>query len=657
MSDGRWGAFKRYGPIVLALAVLCAGYIYFSQRLRTANDRLLSANNEAQWMAFQTELELARLRLAAGRYAFGIEPVSRESVLERVDLLRSRLPPLLEGDDSRLVRQATGVEDLVRELERQLAEVERLLVSQPPGPALGAAIDAHLEPLVDPVHGMVLEVLHASSAVHTEIQKGIERLSESHWVALVSILIGLAMLVALLFREILRTQRLLKEAAIAERLAAELANHDALTGLPNRRLFQDRLDHALAVTRRRGGRLALHLIDLDRFKEVNDCHGHAGGDALLRAMAQRMLACLRAADTLARLGGDEFAILQLDIEDPGDVSALTERLNAAIRKPLDIGGAALQLTASIGTALSPGDGDDADTLLRHADVALYRAKSDGRDRHTFYVADMDRDERERRQLLADLEGAVERDQLALLHQIRFAADGRPVAVEALLRWADPARGLVPPRDFLPMVADSALIVALGAWVLETACRQSDVWRGNGGAGRPRVAVNIAGAQLLRDDLPARVERVLARSGLTPADLEIELPESAVAAIEPAMTARLEALRQRGVRILLDHFGTGHSSIGALRVLPVDGIKLAGSLAADVHLPRGAALYEGMIRLAHGMGLRVVGAGVETAQQAEILRRLGCDELQGFHLAPPEPAGSLAQRLRRRQPSPAVVVSE
>ena len=644
MNEGRWGTFRRYGPIVLALAVLCAGYIYFSQRLRSANDHLLSANNEAQWMAFQTELELARLRMAADRYAFGIEPISREAVLERVDLLRSRLPLLLEGDDSHLVRHASGVEELVPKLEAELAEVERLLVSRPPGPGLGAAIDARLEPMVDPVHTMVLEVLHASSALHTEIQNGIERLSESHWVALVSILIGLAMLVALLFREILRTQRLLKEAASAERLAAELANHDALTGLPNRRLFQDRLDHAIAVARRRGGRLALHLIDLDRFKDVNDRHGHAAGDALLCAMAQRMLACLRAADTLARLGGDEFAILQLDIDGPGDVSALMTRLDAAIRQPLDIGGTVLRPTTSIGTALSPGDGDDGDTLLRHADVALYRAKSDGRDRQTFYVADMDRDERARRQLLADLEEATRRDQLTLLHQLRYAADGRPVAVEALLRWADPSRGLVPPGDFLPLVEDSALIVALGAWVLDAACRESKVWRG-AHAGPPRIAVNIAGAQLVRDDLPARVEQALAQCGLTPADLEIELPESAVAAVDATMTARLEALRQRGAHILLDHFGTGHSSIGALRELPIDGIKLAGSLAADVHLPRGAALYEGMVRLAHGMGLRVVAAGVENAQQAELLRRLGCDELQGFHLAPPEAAGCLARRLK------------
>ncbi|HMR29313.1 MAG TPA: EAL domain-containing protein [Geminicoccaceae bacterium] len=652
MSNGRWGAFWRYGPIVLALAVLFVGYVYFSQRLRTASDHLLSANNEAQWMAFQTEMELARLRLAAERYAFAIEPVGREAVIERVDLLRSRLPLLIEGADSALIRDASDVETLVPRLEAELGEVERLLRSQPPGPALGAAIDARLEPLAEPVREMVLAVLHASSTLHYEIQTGIERLAEGHWVALVSILIGLAMLVALLLREILRTQRLLREAALAERLAAELANHDALTGLPNRRLFQDRLDHALAVTRRRGGRLALHLIDLDRFKEVNDRHGHAAGDALLRAMAQRMVACLRAADTLARLGGDEFAILQLDIEGPGDVSALMARLDAAIRQPVDIGGAALRSTASIGTALSPGDGDDADTLLRHADVALYRAKSDGRDRQTFYVSDMDREEQARRRLLVDLEEAVRSDRLTLLHQLRFDAGGRPVAVEALVRWADPARGLVLPSDFLPLVEDSALIVALGAWVLETACRESAQWRRADGS--PRVAVNIAGAQLLRDDLPARVERVLARHGLSPADLEIELPESAVAAIDPAMTARLETLRQRGVRILLDHFGTGHSSIGALRVLPVDGVKLAGSLAADVHLPRGAALYEGMIRLAHGMGLRVVGSGVETALQAEILRRLGCDELQGFHLAPPEAAGLLGRRLQLR---PASAVSD
>jgi diguanylate cyclase (GGDEF)-like protein len=646
MSRERWAAFWRYGPIVLALTVLCSGYVYFSQRLRAANEHLLRANAEAQWLAFQTELELIKLRAAADRYAYGTAPVSRDAVLERVDLLRSRLPLLLEGEDSQLTREAEGLEELVARLERSLAEVEQLLRTRPPGPALGAAIQALLGPLVEPTHDMVLAVVHASGALHAETQRRIERLSESHSVALVAILVGMVMLVALLLREILRAQRLLKETATAERLAAELANHDVLTGLPNRRLFQDRLDHAIAVARRQAGSLALHLVDLDRFKEVNDRHGHAAGDDLLRAMAQRMLGCLRAADTLARLGGDEFAILQIGIDGPGDVSALMQRLTATIRQPLDIGGVVVRPTASIGTAIGPGDGADADTLLRHADVALYRAKSEGRDRQAFYVDEMDREERRRRQLLVDLSAAVGKGQLTLQHQLRFAAGGRPVAVEALLRWADPARGLVAPSAFLPLVEDSALIVALGSWVLEAACRDSALWRRGDGRGGLRLSVNIAGAQLLRDDLPARIDRALAAAGLGPADLEIELPESAVAAIDAQTAERLEVLRQSGVRILLDHFGTGHSSIGALRELPIDGVKLAGALARDVHLPRGAALYEGMIRLAHGMGLNVVGAGVETAQQAETLRRLGCDELQGFHLAPPEPAERVAERLRQ-----------
>ncbi len=648
MKPGLRGAVRRYGPIGVALAILCGGYVYFSLRLRDANEHLLRSNTEAQWMAFQTELELMRLRLASERYAFGTAPVSRDTVLERIDLLRSRLPLLVEGEDSRLMRRAPGLDELVARTEREIGAVEQLVLTRPPGPELGRAVQERLQPLVEPMHDMVLAVLHASGDIHTQIQNRIRRLSESHWVALLSVLVGMAMLVVLLVREILRTQRLLKAAAAAERHAAEMANHDALTSLPNRRLFQDRLDHALAVARRQGGQLALHVVDLDRFKEVNDRLGHVAGDMLLRVMAERMSACLRAADTLARLGGDEFAILQLDVGGPADVMALMDRLFPSIRQPLDIGGTAMRPGASIGTALSPGDGVDADTLLRHADLALYRAKSDGRDRQTFYVAEMDYAQRQRRELLADLSGALERGELSMQYQLRFAASGRPVAIEALLRWSDPARGLIPPAAFLPVVEDSALIVALGGWVIETVCRDIALWRRARGAWSLRVSVNIASAQLLRDDLPARIDRALAQAGVRPDSLELELPESAVASIGASTVARLEALRARGVRILLDHFGTGHSSIGALRELPIDGVKLAGGLTRDVHLPRGFALYEGMVRLAHGMGLRVVGAGVETEQQAEVLRRLGCDELQGFHLAEPEAAERLAERLARPQ---------
>jgi diguanylate cyclase (GGDEF)-like protein len=650
MSANRFSRLRLYGPIALALLIFSASYLVYSQRLREANQQVLLSVSEATWMASQAEFELQRFLVAVGDHTAGRGGVDREQLVERLELLWSRLPVLVEGEDSRFVRERTNIEAIVADLEADLRAIERLLADGVGGIELRDAVDTRLRPHVAPLHDVSLHINKIAAELHFDLQRRIGLLAQNHLVALAGILGSVAILVLLLVREVRRTQRLLAEARQARQRIEHLAHHDTLTALPNRRLFQDRLEQALARWRRHGDGLALHLIDLDRFKEVNDSFGHAAGDALLREAGQRMRACLRDADTLARFGGDEFAVVQIDVNRSSDAASLAERLCEALRAPMQLGGQSVRPSGSVGIALVPNDGAEAATLLRHADLALYRSKSDGRDRYAFYAAEMDRANRDRRRLLADLAAALEEGQLAVHYQLRFAADGRATCAEALLRWAHPERGTLPASSFVPLAEESGLIVPLGGWVIETACRDCHGWRHGGDGLRLRVAVNLSPVQLDRDDVLGRAERALAATGLLPTDLEVEIAEGPLLAGDPRLLERLGALRARGVRVLLDDFGLGRSSLGALREMPLDGVKIAVALARTVTEPRGAAFYAGLTALARGLGLEVVGEGAESAAQVEAMRRLGCDQVQGFHLAPPEPAPAIAARLARRRAS-------
>jgi diguanylate cyclase (GGDEF)-like protein len=645
MTADRILKLRLYAPIVVALAIFLASYLVYSQRLREANEDVLISISEAGWMATQAEFELQRLLLAVEDHAAG--RADRPRVVERLEILWSRLPVMVEGVDSQLIRQRTDVDALARALEAELSAIERLLATGIDAVELREAVNTRLRPYEGPMHELSLAINRLNGELHASLQNRIAQLVRNHLVALAGIFGSVALLVLLLAREIRRTQRLLAEAREARQRIEHLAHHDTLTALPNRRLFQDRLEQALARWRRHGDRLALHLIDLDRFKEINDGFGHAAGDALLRETAQRMRDCLRDADTLARIGGDEFAVVQTDIGRTADAAALAERLCEALRPPLLIAGKSLRPSGSIGIALVPDDGIDAAALLRHADLALYRSKSDGRDRYAFYTAEMDRANRDRRRLLADLAAALDGDRLALHYQLRFDPDGRPRSAEALLRWTHPERGPVPPASLVGLAEESGMIVPIGAWVIDTACRDCAAWRAATGAPRVRVSVNLSAVQLDRDDIPARIERALAATGLAAVDLELEIAEEPLLVGELRLYERLRHLRTRGVRVLLDDFGLGRSSLGALREMPLDGVKVAVALARGVTEPDGAAFYAGVVGLAHGLGLEVVGEGAETAAQVEAMRRLGCDEVQGFHLAPPEPAAAVAARLTRR----------
>ncbi|OAS21971.1 hypothetical protein A5481_20320 [Methylobacterium platani] len=415
----------------------------------------------------------------------------------------------------------------------------------------------------------------------------------------------------------------------AEAQAAHLARHDPLTGLPNRALFRDSLDQRLAAVRRHGGSCGLLCLDLDAFKAVNDTLGHLAGDALLREVAGRIRAALRQEDLAARLGGDEFAVLLGGEATAISAAATAARLVAALREPVDLGGQEATIGVSIGIAFAPEHGLDSDTLLNRADLALYRAKSDGRNTFRHFAAAMDRAAEERRRLELDLRLALQRGEFSLQYQPVFdLADGRIAALEALLRWDHPARGPLPPGAFLPLAEETGLIVPLGEWVLQAALRDARAL-----PPAIRMVVNVAGAQLRRPGFAACLRAALAASGEPAGRLELDIAEAAVAE-ERGRLAEIAAL---GVGLAFDDFGAGASSLGALRRLPFGRIKLQRDLAAA---PDAAGLVPALVALGGALGLDVVAKGVETEAQLAVLREAGCAGAQGFLLGGPVPFGDV-----------------
>lgn len=420
---------------------------------------------------------------------------------------------------------------------------------------------------------------------------------------------------------------------------ADLVYRDPLTGLPNRRLFEDRLAIALAQAHRYRHRLAVIFLDLDRFKHVNDTLGHATGDALLRAVSTRLTESVREGDTVARLAGDEFTLLLPGIHYAEDLAAISRKLVDALREPFRLDGHDVRVTASGGISLYPDDGEDAPALLKSADTAMYRAKERGRDNFQLFSPAMAEKALERRALEDSLRRALEREEMTLHYQPCLAlATGRVVGVEALLRWQRPELGLLEPKDFIALADFTGVMVSVGPWVLETACRQARDWQRRGSRGL-RVMVNLSAHELQQPELVVHVERALAASGLEPDDLHLEVPEGyAMQDLERAVET-LRTLRSVGVHLAIDGFGSGFSSLAHLRRLPVDALKIDLSFVRGATTDRDdASVVTAAIAVAHSLGLRVVALGVETDAQVALLRSLGCDEVQGYLWSPPVPPG-------------------
>lgn len=452
-------------------------------------------------------------------------------------------------------------------------------------------------------------------------------------------------------------QRLLETAAAIAGMALErersqarlarMAHFDGLTGLPNRRLFTDRLTQAVGRARRHGGRVAVVFVDLDRFKPVNDTLGHAAGDTVLRVLGDRLKTALRQEDTLARLGGDEFTVILEDITGRDDAVRVAERLLATVATPLDLDGQEVAVGASIGISLYPEDGADAATLVKNADVAMYRAKQDGKGVFCFFAGEMQDRVAARMRMETALRHALERREFRLVFQPQVeVASGRLVGAEALLRWHNPDLGEVGPDVFVPILEETGLIFSVGEWVLTEACRHWHAWNA---CGTPhfRVAVNVSGRQLHQGHLPDVVGRVLNSTGVTPACLELELTESVVMENAPATVRTLRALERQGISLAVDDFGTGYSSLSYLRAFPIRALKIDRSFVCDITTHEGdRTIAAAVISLAHSLGLHVVAEGVETQAHLEALAALRCDLAQGYLFGRPLEAGAFGDHLAR-----------
>jgi diguanylate cyclase (GGDEF)-like protein/PAS domain S-box-containing protein len=428
-----------------------------------------------------------------------------------------------------------------------------------------------------------------------------------------------------------------------------LANHDSLTGLPNRSLMNDLIQQSAAIAKRKGSILALLFLDLDHFKTINDSLGHPVGDALLQHVAARLKKTIREGDSVGRLGGDEFLVLLPELSRSEDAAVVAEKIIAGMREPIAVEGHRLAITASIGISVYPADGAEATALIRNADAAMYHAKERGRNTYQFFTADMNARAFEALAMEMSLRGGLERNEFSLWYQPQIeTANGRIIAAEALVRWHHPDLGVVAPGRFIPVAEEHGLIVPIGDWVLRTACTQVRAWLDEGIA--VRVAVNVSPVQFRQPGLAARVGAILGEVGIDPRYLELELTESVIMRDAEQTISVLEELSRMGVSLSIDDFGTGYSSLSYLRRFPIDRLKIDQSFVHDISTnPDAAAIAAAIIGMGRSLKLRVIAEGVETPEQYAFLAAQQCDELQGFHIGPPMRASEFAALLRERRP--------
>ncbi|MBV8636427.1 MAG: EAL domain-containing protein, partial [Burkholderiaceae bacterium] len=425
------------------------------------------------------------------------------------------------------------------------------------------------------------------------------------------------------------------------------ATHDALTGLSNRTLLHDRLNQAIAQATREDREIWVIFADLDRFKMVNDSLGHKAGDAFLLAVAERLQAIVREADTVARLGGDEFVLILPETSDSRMSVGTVQRIMQTISQSITVEGKEFSLNCSIGVSVFPNDGESAELLIERADMAMYRAKETGRNNFQFFTAEMNERLIERMRIEEALRDAVERGEFELFYQPQLdLSSGRVIGVEALIRWRHPEMGLVSPARFIPLAEETGLIVPIGHWVLESACTQAMAWE-RAGLGGLRIAVNLSTRQFAQPDLVQSIAAALRDSGLAPGRLEIELTEGLVMSDVENAIETLHELKRLGVQLAIDDFGTGYSSLSYLRRFPIDVLKIDQSFVRDITASSGeATIVHTIIAMAHNLNLRVIAEGVETREQLAYLRKHECDEMQGYYFSRPLPAAEVEHLLAR-----------
>lgn len=445
-----------------------------------------------------------------------------------------------------------------------------------------------------------------------------------------------------------------------------MANFDELTGLPNRALFRDRLQRSIVRSRRTGQQFGLMFLDLDRFKNINDSLGHDVGDQLLVQVATRLSTCIRDSDSLARssvealaddvfrLGGDEFTILVEDLDGISPVTTIAKRILFALGQPFMIGDHELYVSASIGITVFTNDGTDPDGLIKQADLAMYRSKELGRDTYSFFDSGLNYQAIHRHELEVKLRHALERDEFLLHYQPKAdLATGKVTGVEALIRWQPAGDTLIGPDHFIPLLEETGMIVAVGAWALRESCIQMMKWE-HAGARPISLAVNLSARQFRQHDLVGHIAQVLEDTGFAASRLEIELTESMLIADTDAVMQTMAGLVKMGVRIAIDDFGTGHSSLSYLKRFNLNTLKIDRSFVKNApDDPEDGAIAIAVIALGHGLGLRVVAEGVENAAQRDFLRRQGCDEFQGYFLSRPIEANAFASWFKEHEASPQI----
>jgi diguanylate cyclase (GGDEF)-like protein/PAS domain S-box-containing protein len=432
----------------------------------------------------------------------------------------------------------------------------------------------------------------------------------------------------------------------AQRQISQLVYHDHLTGLPNRRLLQDRVEKAISSSNRNDSRLALLLVDLDHFKVINDTLGHETGDKMLMQTGDRLKNCIREQDTIARIGGDEFVIMLANMHEASEAAVVAQKILASLSSPYLINGAELHSSPSMGISIYPEDGQDFVMLMKHADAAMYHTKESGRASYRFYTEEMNLRTLERLTVENNLHKALENGEFDLHYQPKVnMREGTLVGAEALIRWNHPELGLISPAKFIPIAEESSMINTIGEWVLYCACRQSRIWSDEGLLTLP-VSVNVSARQLLYGDLPALLDKIIRDTRAHPSMMELELTEGVL--MQPnEVEGVLAACKSRGFNVALDDFGTGYSSLSYLRRMAIDTLKIDRSFVSDLeNNPGDVAIVQTIIAMAHNLHMNVIAEGVETRAQVEILIQNGCDYCQGYYFSKPQPEAQFSDLLRR-----------
>ena len=589
------------------------------------------------WAVQQAEFELQQFRSWFARHVAGDADAPMSEVQRRLAIARGALPLLQRRDDYREFRLLVDIDGAVAVASTAIEAIAALLAGRTDGRgdlALLAAVDGLLVTPGERLRQLAIDV----ASLRTELQDG--DLANVRWLIGLNrnMLFAFAALalafIVLLIKEAREARRAERQAVRNEERTRHVAQHDPLTGLPNRTVFQQRLHDGLASARAGGGDVVLFALDIDRFKDVNDAFGHDLGDALLHAVAGRLGAVLPPGASLLRLGGDEFAVIA---EAPDQAKAAGQALLAAFARPFELDGRQLQIGTSIGFASFPADGASADDLLKAAELALAAAKTAGGNVVQAFAPSMRSDRERRKEIEADLRQAIADHDLAVYLQPQIhLASGRCLGAEALLRWQHPRHGWISPATFIPIAEESGLILPLGRWVMETACAQALAW--GGAASDGVIAINVSPAQFVYGDIIADVRAVLARTGLPAARLELEITEGLLMQDAAAAIKTLQQLDDLGVQVAVDDFGTGYSSLSYLKRFKVHKLKVDQSFVRDIendHTDR--SIVRAIINLAASRGLRTIAEGIETPTQARVLAELGCEDGQGYLFARPMPA--------------------